>query len=192
MPYPEDPLPVSVEIYLGESLGWVDITDYVFVRDGGISISRGFRDESIRPEPSSVTMTLNNRDGRFSPRNPTGPYYGLIGRNTPIRVSVALDAIDPADQVRFVGEVSEWPTRWDKSGWDVWTSITAQGVLRRLQQGAGPVRSPFRWGMLTPRFNGVVEAYWPMEDGPAGQWPPDCRQSGRSASGTRQHCLRAR
>jgi hypothetical protein len=31
---------------------------------------------------------LDNRDGRFSWRKPTGLYYGVIGRNTPLRVSL--------------------------------------------------------------------------------------------------------
>jgi hypothetical protein len=88
--YPQTPLPVVVEIYLGASLGWVDITDYVLVR-GGIYGRRGFPDEGTIPEPGSMHFELNNRDGRFTPKNPTGPYYGLIGRNTPLRVRLTGD-----------------------------------------------------------------------------------------------------
>ncbi len=33
-------------------------------------------------------MTLDNADGQFNNRNPLSPYYGQLGRNTPIRVSV--------------------------------------------------------------------------------------------------------
>lgn len=66
---------------------WTDITSYVYYR-GMINIGRGRSDESSQAQPSTCQMTLNNRDGRFSPRNPEGPYYGSIGRNTPLRVSV--------------------------------------------------------------------------------------------------------
>ena len=52
-----------------------------------VTIGRGHPDESTTTAPSQLTFTLNNRDGRFSSLNPTGPYYGSLGRNTPIRVS---------------------------------------------------------------------------------------------------------
>lgn len=64
---------------------WYDITDKVYQRDP-IQISRGRQDESARVDPANCSLTLDNRDGRFSPRNPTGPYFGQIGRNTPLRV----------------------------------------------------------------------------------------------------------
>ena len=90
MAYPEDPLPVVIEFWDGSQ--WVDITGYTFARrGGGIEIERGFPDEGREPEPSRATLTLDNRDGRFSPRNPSGPYYGLIGRNTPVRVRIVGD-----------------------------------------------------------------------------------------------------
>jgi hypothetical protein len=84
--FPQTPLPVTVELLLGAT--WTDISPYVRARDG-IRISRGQRSEGSVADPSSLTLTLDNRDGRFSPRKPDGPYYGLIGRNTPIRVRVA-------------------------------------------------------------------------------------------------------
>lgn len=68
---------------------WTDISHYVR-RDPGITITRGRSDESSLPEPSRCRMALDNRDGRFSPRNPVGAYYGL-GRNTPLRVSILSD-----------------------------------------------------------------------------------------------------
>jgi hypothetical protein len=46
-------------------------------------------------------------------------------------------------QYPFVGTVPEWPVRWDKSANDSWVPLKAAGVLRRLQQGSSPVRSPF-------------------------------------------------
>ncbi|WP_326678506.1 hypothetical protein [Streptomyces sp. NBC_01237] len=39
-------------------------------------------------DPSTLGLTLNNRDGRYSPRNPLSPHFGLLGRNTPIRITV--------------------------------------------------------------------------------------------------------
>jgi hypothetical protein len=82
--FPEDPLGLRVEIKAGQ---WTDITGDVYTRDA-ITHTRGIRSGSTTAEPASVPLTINNRDGRYSPRNPMSPYYGLIGRNTPVRLSL--------------------------------------------------------------------------------------------------------
>lgn len=85
MAWPTDPLDVLVELSVGGV--WTDITAYTYLRDP-ITITRGRQDEATAVDPASCNLKLNNRDGRFSARNPTSPYYGLVGRNTPVRVSV--------------------------------------------------------------------------------------------------------
>lgn len=87
VPFPQAVLDVEAELMVG---GWQDITPFVYQRDGSekISITRGRPDESTQATPSSSSFQLNNRGGRFSTRNPLGPYYGQLGRNTPIRFSV--------------------------------------------------------------------------------------------------------
>lgn len=89
MAFPQTPLEVKVELQLASV--WTDVTAYTYTRDP-IQIARGRADEASGASPSTCGLTFNNRDGRFSPRNPTGPYYGALGRNTPTRVSVALGA----------------------------------------------------------------------------------------------------
>lgn len=85
MAFPTTPLDVRTEIQVGGS--WVDVTADTYTRDV-ITISRGTADEASSTEPSTCSLTLNNRSGKYSPRNPLSPYFGLIGRNTPLRVSV--------------------------------------------------------------------------------------------------------
>jgi hypothetical protein len=75
----------TVQLLLGGA--WTDVTDDA--NGDLIDISRGRRNEASRVDPGSCTLTLNNDDGRYSPRNPTSPYYGQLTRNTPLRVSVA-------------------------------------------------------------------------------------------------------
>jgi hypothetical protein len=154
------PIGLTVELYLG-TLGWTDISPFVLYRDSSqlVTITRGRPDETSQVQPSTCTMQINNRDGRFSPRNPVGPYYGQIGRNTPIRVSRMQNGVR---RYRFYGEVPAWPTTWDISGNDVWAPITAAGILRRLNQGTPPAFSVLRHGIPT---DPSMVAYWPCEDG---------------------------
>lgn len=72
---------------------WTNISSYVREAQG-ITIKRGRANEAKQADPQTCAMTLNNQDGRFSPRNPAGAYFGTIGRNTPIRVALrqAADA----------------------------------------------------------------------------------------------------
>ena len=84
MAWPADGIALDqgVEMYIDGV--WTDITPFVYSRDG-VSISHGRSNEGSFSEPSRMSLTLNNRDGRFSPRNPNGAYFGKIGRNTKIR-----------------------------------------------------------------------------------------------------------
>ena len=59
----------------------------------GLTIKRGVSAEGSRAEPTTGDLTLDNRDGSLSPRDPNSSLYGKIGRNTPIRI--ALNAGGP-------------------------------------------------------------------------------------------------
>lgn len=89
MAFPQTPLAVIVEMLIGGV--WTDVTQWVYTRNE-ITIERGRKDEGKQVDPGRCTLTLNNRDGRWSSRKPDGPYYGLIGRNTLVRVSVDAGA----------------------------------------------------------------------------------------------------
>jgi hypothetical protein len=70
--------------------GWQDIANKILVRDnsGEVRITRGLDERDVDPNlPSSMVGQINNQSGNFSDQNPTGIYYGLIGRNTKIRQS---------------------------------------------------------------------------------------------------------
>ena len=149
------PLDIRTEIQTAD--GWVDISEDV--RDTEeVVITRGRADEATTADASQCTLTLDNRDGKYSPRNPLSPYFRLIGRNTPLRVSLVSNGLVLR---RFCGEVAEWPMTWDLSGNDVTAAITANGVLRRLNRGTRPPRSALR------RFINAASpvAYWPLTDG---------------------------
>jgi hypothetical protein len=89
MVFPATPLDTRVELQGVVTAGvWTDVTSYVVGADQ-IRIARGLPDEATRAERATCALTFRN-DGRFSPRNPSGAYYGKIGRNTPVRASVRL------------------------------------------------------------------------------------------------------
>lgn len=103
MAFPTTKLGLMVELALGADLSttdvtswtWTDITRYVRFADG-ITITRGRSDEFSTAAPSKAALTLLN-DGRFVIRNPTGAYYGLIARNTPLRILVRPDVNTATD-----------------------------------------------------------------------------------------------
>lgn len=134
---------------------WTDITDDVYTRDG-IHITGGAPGEGAAAEASRCNLTINNRSGDYSPRNPTGAHFGVLGRNTQLRIAAG-------STFRFVGEVSSWPQKWDPSEKDVWVPIEAAGVMRRLGQGAAALKSTLYRALTTLATPPV--AYWPFEDG---------------------------
>lgn len=161
-PFPRGVLAIKVELLVNGT--WTDVSQFVFQRDG-ITITRGRPNEATSVVPSGLSLTFNNRDGRFSYRNPAGPYYPFIGRNTQIRLSTQDDLIFTGPYTyRFWGEVAAWPPLWDPTGTDVYVQIVANGVLRRLAQGS-PIGSPLRRYYTRLTDGEAPIAYWTMEDG---------------------------
>lgn len=160
MAFPDDPLGVRVELQLGGA--WLDITSDVYT-ENLIVITRGRPDEGARTDAATCVLVLDNSSGRYSPRNPRSDLYGRLGRNTPLRVSVAPYGPAGPRLVRFEGEVPGWPVKWG-TPYDVRVSVTAAGILRRLGQGAAPLQSAMRREFSNPARTSIV-AYWPLEDG---------------------------
>lgn len=77
------PLDLRLELLIGGT--WTHVPTYE--RDT-VQVETGIPDRASQTDPGSLSITVNNRDGAFSPRNPLSPHFGLIGRNTPARLSV--------------------------------------------------------------------------------------------------------
>src|ERR1700735_1080725 len=98
--FPDTPLGMTAELQLAGT--WTDITTYL--PKSSLVISRGSPDESATITPSGLPLVLNNRGGTFVPSNPLGPFYGLLGLNTPLRVSIPEGASylrSEVDQVSY-------------------------------------------------------------------------------------------
>lgn len=119
---------VTVKLDDGTGTFPYDITAYVRLTDG-IEISRGRSDEFDTPQPGRLTLTLNNRDGRFTFGNAT---YN-VDRDQQIRVQYKVGA-NPT-RTRFTGYVEEWPISWESpNGAQSVVQITAYDRLASLSR----------------------------------------------------------
>ncbi|MGW7198449.1 hypothetical protein [Streptomyces chryseus] len=112
MAFPEDPLGTRIELQVGGE--WTDVTGDVRLSDI-ITHGRGRPDQGTRTDPASCSLTLNNLDGKYSPRNPLSPYYGLIGRNSPVRVSVP----GPESYLALTGQGADIASTPDAAALDI-------------------------------------------------------------------------
>lgn len=147
---------VTVELYLNSV--WTAITSYVRY-DPGVSVRFGVQQENSVADPSECRITVNNRDGRFTPRNTAGAYYPYLKRGTPLRVLVA-------GVERFRGELVEYPVRWDPSGADARAELVAAGIMRRLARANGLDSPMLATIKQLSTANANIQAYWPLEDRP--------------------------
>ncbi|MGE5830039.1 MAG: hypothetical protein ACM30G_17010, partial [Micromonosporaceae bacterium] len=144
---------------------WSEISEFVRWDGGnGIGVEDGRRDGSGLVTTTTARMMLDNRDGRFSRRNPASPYFGQLSTRTPIWVEV-----DPGDggHTRLEAFVESWPVRWpDESLNDCYVLIECAGIMRYLQQSPGDAKSAALRSLTSSASalsTGLV-AYWPLED----------------------------
>lgn len=113
---------------------WTDVTDYAELEDG-IEIGRGRSDERSQADASTLSLTLDNRDGRFTPDLASSPYYPNVKIGRPIRVTATPPGGSPS--VRFLGYIDEWPVQWpDGTDAASVTTITAVSRMGRMAQSA--------------------------------------------------------
>lgn len=131
---------------------WNDISTHVYDRDD-IMIRRGKTNESSEPVPTAISMTLKNRDQRYTPDNPTSPLYGKVGRNTLIQVCsdppVLEDFEDASFQLTFtaagVGSWARSSTRAKRDTWSYKSATISDGQLSgtRITAPAGATSISF-------------------------------------------------
>ena len=90
------PATITVEFGFGSapdaiSPTWTDVSAYVDLGPG-LTITPGRTAERNSISPRALSFTLDNRDGRFNPRNTGGPYYGDLVPRVPVRVRATYSA----------------------------------------------------------------------------------------------------
>lgn len=131
----------------------------------GVEITGGSSSEQDEASPVSMTMTLLDNGGTFNDANPLSPYYGKLGRNTPIRVRTVPEG-DPV-------LVSDTFTRTTSNGWGTstgggpWSVGGAGGTLAYSQFAttgsagtmAVPAATAFRLAILRQTRLASAEVY---------------------------------
>lgn len=74
-------------VQLPDTITWTDVSRSVSMT-AGVTINRGASDEVSEIQPGTASLTVNNRDGAFTPGNSDSPYYPFVRRNVPIRIGV--------------------------------------------------------------------------------------------------------
>jgi hypothetical protein len=154
--------PVSVELFYSGT--WHQVADETLVVEE-IDVQWGQSDESAALRPSSVDLTLNNAADTYRPSNPESPLYGLVGRNTPLRVSVdsnvrmsvEVSAFKPDRTIDFREAVGAQPAR----GRSV-VDVDGSGLLRRINQWSRRISDALTTWDTTSIAN--LLGYWPLDD----------------------------
>ncbi|MFE7754327.1 hypothetical protein [Streptomyces sp. NPDC057429] len=147
---------------------WTDVSSDVYF-DTGVTHNRGRSGEGAKVDPAVVMARLKSPNGKYSSRNPLSPYYGQLGRNTPIRVSVggadtALVLPDEPDIARayaadaapldIVGDIdiraeltpAAWSGSFVNGAWEVmgkYNTVGNQRSWRLIVHGSGQLE--FAW-----------------------------------------------
>jgi hypothetical protein len=112
---------------------WTDVSAYVEAEDS-ITITRGRSDELSEVQPSQLSVTFDNRDGRFTPGNTAGAYYPNVKIGRPIRVRATWDGVT---YDRFLGFISDWPIVWPHATDSAClTTVSAASRMARIAGGA--------------------------------------------------------
>lgn len=141
---------------------WVDISRSALTRGNGspIEISTGRQDETQQAQPSRLSLSLDNRDNRFTPHNPTSPYYPWFEQGRRIRVR---ETMGPFTYDLFDGFI-EMPQVVIRPPTDVhnWLTLTAVDRLGRLERARKFV-SNLTEHVLYSGGTSLV-GYWPLLD----------------------------
>ena len=141
------------------AMNWVDITNYVNDNLQPPTTSVGRQTELQQVNPGSFTLVLNNQDHRFTPGNPSSPYYP--GWRTSMRLRLR-ETIGYKTFTHFDGNLLQPELLIQTPGLDQTVTVNATDRLGRLQQGRKFV-STLAEHIL---FNGgtSLKAYYPLNE----------------------------
>ncbi len=118
---------------------WTDISAYVRSCD----TNRPTSDETGRYSPGTATIVLDNRDGRFTPANLSGPYVSGGASQVLPEIGVRLKATwSTVDYNIFCGIVEDWQDEFPEFGYDAVTVLTVVDRLAQVAEWNGSEVTP--------------------------------------------------
>jgi hypothetical protein len=164
-PTKTQPLITIVEMAFGANpdgdlsgVTWTDVSAYVRKL---VMITKGRPSQTGDADPTKITFTLVNTDGRFTAESPMSPYWPNVVQNVPCRVSRTWAGASAVYE-RATGFVVGWPIQTNAGVLDVTVAIQAAGRLRRIRASKKTVTS----AMTRAIASTAPLAWWPCEDGP--------------------------
>ena len=139
MAFPSTPLNIRTELQLDGV--WTDISGDVYERDT-MGVDHGRRNFGSRTDPGNLTLTLNNRNGKYSTRNPESEYWGLLGPNTGVRVSVPGDTT----YLELTGAETSYASTPDHASLDITGDVDLRWDGEANWYGPGAVMLIGKWG----------------------------------------------
>src|SRR5215469_9164455 len=106
------PIDLRGEVLLTQ---WTDFTPLIYQRSP-LTITRGRPNQSATLTPSQASMTLNNRDGRWTIRNPAGAWYGQLVQSSPLRLSVPSSVAGIPAYLRLETDTLSYASTPDSAG----------------------------------------------------------------------------
>lgn len=163
--YPQTPLGMRLRIAPGADLTtdpdtypWLDITDDLQLSKAyPITLTDGGSDEE-QETSTELSLAIRNNSGRYTTDNPESDLWPNFDQNTPVEFAIDPGTGVTVQAVQYLSSaVDSWP---GKSGQLCLTSVVANGLLHRLQQGAD-VMSALRRAIRAEE----PTIYWPLEEG---------------------------
>ncbi|HZM83765.1 MAG TPA: hypothetical protein VFC19_49230 [Candidatus Limnocylindrales bacterium] len=154
---------LSPKVELEINGAWQDVSAYTR-HEQGVTIIKGRQNANSVAAPTSIALSFNNSDGRFTPDNPVGAYYPYLRMGVRLRVSMPYGYAPPTE--RATAYLASFAPDWDLSTRLAVMHVAAAGRLRRLQRGADPLRPALERSLMGSITAGVEPtAYWTMQDG---------------------------
>jgi hypothetical protein len=141
---------------MAASPSWTNITAYVLVASP-IQVSVGRADEFSEVQPSTLSLLVNNSDGRFTLGKTDGAYGANVKIGRRIRVTATRSAVN---YVRFDGHINNLPVEWPTGKATIApVTITATDRLKRMSE-AGELRSMVEHEILRD----TPTCYYPLQE----------------------------
>lgn len=139
--------------------GWLEVTEFVD-QDQPITITAGRADGLSDPNAATCSLTVDNSDGRWTPTNPSGAWYGQIRKGCWLRVD--LLPLSGTVSRRFTGYITALPTTL--AGASAQSQISASDVFVLLTQAPKLSTMLVEEWMSDPVGAPYITGYWPLAE----------------------------